>query len=109
MEVYDVDPYPIGWYFVAFSDEVAPRSLVRVHYFGQELVPYAPGGGRVAGQHGPRHRVNRLPVGLSCHGLLQAAEHLPGVRRFHSRADGRIEQRLFDAPPAVVFDAVTNG
>ena len=40
MEVYDVDPYPIGWYFVAFSDEVEALSVSRVHYFGQELVLY---------------------------------------------------------------------
>jgi 3-ketosteroid 9alpha-monooxygenase subunit A len=40
VEVYDVDPYPIGWYFLAFSGEVEPQSVARVHYFGQELVIY---------------------------------------------------------------------
>jgi nitrite reductase/ring-hydroxylating ferredoxin subunit len=38
METYDLDPYPVGWYLAAFSDEVEPESVFRAHYFGQELV-----------------------------------------------------------------------
>jgi nitrite reductase/ring-hydroxylating ferredoxin subunit len=47
MEVYDVDPYPVGWYFVAFSDEIGPRSVTHVHYFGQEIVLYRGASGAV--------------------------------------------------------------
>lgn len=47
MQVYEVDPYPIGWYFVAFSDELAAESVTRVHYLGQELVLYRGASGAV--------------------------------------------------------------
>jgi 3-ketosteroid 9alpha-monooxygenase subunit A len=47
MEAYDVDAYPVGWYFVAFSDEIGPSSVTHVHYFGQELVLYRGASGAV--------------------------------------------------------------
>lgn len=40
MDEFPVDPYPIGWYLTAFSDELEPGSVKRLHYFGQELVCY---------------------------------------------------------------------
>jgi phenylpropionate dioxygenase-like ring-hydroxylating dioxygenase large terminal subunit len=33
-----MEGFPRSWYQVAWSDEVAPGAVVRLHYFGQELV-----------------------------------------------------------------------
>jgi phenylpropionate dioxygenase-like ring-hydroxylating dioxygenase large terminal subunit len=31
-------PNPVGWFAVAYSDELAPSAIVPIHYFGKELV-----------------------------------------------------------------------
>ena len=38
-------PYPIGWYQVAYGDEVKPGDVVPLSYFGQELVLFRDGQG----------------------------------------------------------------
>lgn len=35
---YPFHPYPIGWYQVAYSDEVKPGDVVALRYFGRDLV-----------------------------------------------------------------------
>ena len=39
-EQFDITPLPASWYFVAFSDEIEPKSVHPFHYFGQDLVCY---------------------------------------------------------------------
>ena len=38
--------YPIGWFQVAYSDEVAPGQVIPLHYFGRELVLFRGEGGQ---------------------------------------------------------------
>jgi len=40
VEAYEIEPYPTGWYLVAFADEVERGTVHRVHYFGQDIVLY---------------------------------------------------------------------
>jgi nitrite reductase/ring-hydroxylating ferredoxin subunit len=40
MEQFDISPYPAGWFFVAFSDEIAPKSVHPLRYLGEDLVCY---------------------------------------------------------------------
>lgn len=35
---YPFHPYPIGWFQVAYGDEVKPGDVLPLHYFGKELV-----------------------------------------------------------------------
>lgn len=41
-------PIPQGWFAVAFSDEVAPGALQRVHYFARDLVVFRTESGEAA-------------------------------------------------------------
>ncbi|MCZ7686633.1 MAG: Rieske 2Fe-2S domain-containing protein [Sandaracinaceae bacterium] len=40
--------YPKGWFAVAFSDEIAPGAVVRLRYFGRDLVAFRGESGRVS-------------------------------------------------------------
>ena len=38
---YPFSPYPIGWFQVAYGDELEVGSVVPLKYFGQDLVAFA--------------------------------------------------------------------
>ncbi|HEX2562962.1 MAG TPA: Rieske 2Fe-2S domain-containing protein, partial [Acidimicrobiales bacterium] len=40
--------YPAGWFVVAWSSDVAPGDVRRLHYFGRELVCFRTEGGEVS-------------------------------------------------------------
>ncbi len=52
---YPFHPYPTGWFVVAFSDELAPKDVRPLKYFGQDLVLFRTESGQavVADAHCP--------------------------------------------------------
>ena len=45
---HDRIPMPNGWFAVAFSRDLVPGEVKRIHYFGQELVLFRTRSGQVA-------------------------------------------------------------
>ena len=52
---YPFHPYPTGWFAAEFSDELAPKQVKPINYFGRELVIYRTGEGKavIADAHCP--------------------------------------------------------
>jgi 3-ketosteroid 9alpha-monooxygenase subunit A len=61
---YPFTPYPIGWFRVAYSNDLAPGEVKRVRFFGQELVLFRTesGAARLADAHCP-HLGAHLGIG----------------------------------------------
>jgi phenylpropionate dioxygenase-like ring-hydroxylating dioxygenase large terminal subunit len=47
MDVFPIDPFPTGWFQVAYSKEIASGDVVPMTYFGRDLVCYRAGNGEL--------------------------------------------------------------
>ncbi len=79
-------PYPVGWFVVAFSEELAPRAVLARRYFGRDLVLFRTEGGQavVMDAHCP-HLGAHLGVG----GVVVGESIRCPFHAFRFGADGR--------------------
>ena len=50
MNRYPLDPYPTGWFKVAFADELSQNKVVTLHFFGQDVIAYRDAAGNAVVQ-----------------------------------------------------------
>ena len=77
--------YPTGWFVVAWSSDVAPGDVKRLHYFGRELVCFRTEGGEVSVLDAYcQHLGGHLGVG----GHVEGDEIVCPWHGWHWRGDG---------------------
>jgi len=85
---YPFAPYPTGWYVVAESGDVAPGGIVRLRYFGRELVLFRTESGRtvLADAHCPH-----MGAHLGHGGRVEGEGLRCPFHHWRFGADGRVE------------------
>lgn len=70
-------PYPNGWFQIAYSDEVEPKSVIPLRYFGRDLVMFRDENGKlgVLDAHCPHLGAHLGYGGKVCGGALQCPFH----------------------------------